>query len=360
MTRPMLLFVLLMASGSVLAQPYNHPESVAHDPVGQRYLVSNFGDGRIVQVAADGAVTDFDTSLPRIAGLLVHAGRLYAAANLEPHKGVAVWDLSTDERVEFVPIPESNLLNDLAVDDTGHLFVTDYWTTGLYRVDLATGLHELFAAAELNEPNGIVFDAANRRMLVTSHDPGYPLHAIDVDSGQVTVAAMTYLPSQDGLAYDAAGNLYISSWYTNGVHRFGPDLAYPGEQVTSGHQGPADISIDLVNHVLCVPNYLNHTVEFIPLQSTPAPIPEAAMFHGAAPSPFNATTRLRFSLAVAAAVRLEIYDARGRRVASLADDELAAGDHAVTWSPRDLASGIYLARLQTGGQAQTRRVVLVE
>jgi hypothetical protein len=80
----------------------------------------------------------------------------------------------------------------------------------------------------------------------------------------------------------------------------------------------------------------------------------------AGPNPFNPITTLRFSLPETGPVRLEVVDLAGRRVDVLREGPLAAGFHAVTWQPRALASGVYLARLEAGGRTATTRLLLVE
>lgn len=84
-----------------------------------------------------------------------------------------------------------------------------------------------------------------------------------------------------------------------------------------------------------------------------------------APNPFNPRTTLRFSLAVEAPVSLHIFDAAGRLVRTLLNDQtLAAGDYQRRWDGRDdggraVGSGVYLVRLQGNGEMQSRRMVLV-
>jgi hypothetical protein len=59
-------------------------------------------------------------------------------------------------------------------------------------------------------------------------------------------------------------------------------------------------------------------------------------------------------------VTLTVYDVLGRRVATLADGVRPAGTHAATFDARGLPSGTYFYRLQAGGQAMTRRMLLVK
>lgn len=63
------------------------------------------------------------------------------------------------------------------------------------------------------------------------------------------------------------------------------------------------------------------------------------------PNPFNPMTSITFDLPTASPVRLEVFDARGRSVATLLDDELGAGLHEVTFDGSRLASGTYMYRL---------------
>ncbi|MGB6122452.1 MAG: T9SS type A sorting domain-containing protein [Bacteroidota bacterium] len=62
------------------------------------------------------------------------------------------------------------------------------------------------------------------------------------------------------------------------------------------------------------------------------------------PNPFNPTTSIQFSLPTRSLVTVEVVDVLGRVVATLADDEFAAGLHQMRWDART-ASGIYFARL---------------
>lgn len=81
------------------------------------------------------------------------------------------------------------------------------------------------------------------------------------------------------------------------------------------------------------------------------------------PNPFHPATTIPFTLAHPASVRLTIYDALGRKVRVLADDERPAGAQAVTWDGRDargvrVASGVYFVDLDAGGVVESRKLVV--
>ena len=89
-------------------------------------------------------------------------------------------------------------------------------------------------------------------------------------------------------------------------------------------------------------------------------VPRSFGLAPAYPNPFNPATTLAFSLPAEARVTLAVYDATGRRVATLADGVYAAGRHEVAWRPVDLSSGVYCARLRAGGRTTVTRLVLLE
>ena len=84
------------------------------------------------------------------------------------------------------------------------------------------------------------------------------------------------------------------------------------------------------------------------------------------PNPFSATTRIPIVMPRSADARVTVYDARGRRVRTLADGRFGEGLTPLTWDGRDdsgslLPSGVYFVRLEPNqGLAVTRRIVKVQ
>ncbi|MBK7190740.1 MAG: hypothetical protein IPH86_19315 [bacterium] len=84
------------------------------------------------------------------------------------------------------------------------------------------------------------------------------------------------------------------------------------------------------------------------------------------PNPFNPRTVIGFSLDRPGAVRLRIFDVAGRLVRTLHDGQvLPVGAHEAVWEGRDnagqpVAAGVYHCRLETGGQAASRRLTMLK
>jgi hypothetical protein len=78
------------------------------------------------------------------------------------------------------------------------------------------------------------------------------------------------------------------------------------------------------------------------------------------PNPFNPATTLRFTLPASGHTTLTVYDLAGRAVATLLDRNLEIGAHVVPFDGSHLASGMYLAALESGNYRLVERLLLVK
>jgi acid phosphatase type 7 len=82
------------------------------------------------------------------------------------------------------------------------------------------------------------------------------------------------------------------------------------------------------------------------------------------PNPFNPSTRILFTVPQSGYVSIKIYDMLGRTVATLVDNVVGYGIHTIDWSAKDakgndLASGIYIARIQSGQSVRNTKMILL-
>ncbi len=94
-------------------------------------------------------------------------------------------------------------------------------------------------------------------------------------------------------------------------------------------------------------------------------VPTRTALLAAYPNPFNPSTKLSFELAAPARVRLNIFDAAGRLVNTLVDEQRGVGRHEFVWNGQNtagqsVASGVYLYRFEAGDVVQTKRMMLVK
>lgn len=82
------------------------------------------------------------------------------------------------------------------------------------------------------------------------------------------------------------------------------------------------------------------------------------------PNPMTDAATVRLATGRSGWMRVNVYDAAGRQVATLADEWQAAGSHQVTWNGRDAANreatpGVYFVRATQAGQSVTAKLVRV-
>ena len=77
------------------------------------------------------------------------------------------------------------------------------------------------------------------------------------------------------------------------------------------------------------------------------------------PNPSSAQATFRYSLEQPGHVELAIYDALGRQLDVLVDEQTGAGVHTATLDVRSLPVGVYIVRMQTGAEVTSQRLTVV-
>jgi len=77
------------------------------------------------------------------------------------------------------------------------------------------------------------------------------------------------------------------------------------------------------------------------------------------PNPFNPSTKISWHSAVGSHQTLRVYDMLGNEVVTLLDEYREAGKYEVDFDGKNLASGMYIYKLQTGGFVETKKMILL-
>ena len=178
--------------------------------------------------------------------------------------------------------------------------------------------------------------------------------------GSLFAASSEFSPAFRCMGFEEGGD-----WTHGGRH------VAPGNDEINGRLASLTFTQPSFVHLSQVPmayvdveasrGYLNSLLE----QATevePEPVAQPATFHllPCAPNPFNPDTRVTFELDQAGEVDLRVYDLLGRQVRELVREPRAAGRHSVLLRGEGLASGVYFLRLESAGQAQTQKVLLLK
>lgn len=88
--------------------------------------------------------------------------------------------------------------------------------------------------------------------------------------------------------------------------------------------------------------------------------PNETKLHQNYPNPFNPSTTLTFDIHHSAFVILKVYNLLGQEVRTLVNERKEPGVHRVEFNAEGLPGGVYISRIQAGGFAASRKMVLLK
>jgi sugar lactone lactonase YvrE len=344
---------------------FDIPESVVYDSVYKRYLVSNCGDGNIIQIDSSGQQDYFNTELTVSVGMHIVGDTLFVSSDEGVYTGIVGFLLSTGEMVFHVNIAEKQLLNDITSDLAGNLYVTDSDANKIYRVNINAMTYTTFVNYGLGWPNGIMYDMPNNRLLVLSCGlPNRPLLSVNLEDSTVSTVVNTNINANDGITADNNGNTYFASWSTGKVYRYDESFTNPPEVVSSGHSGPADIFFEKQSNTLAVPNTTSNSVDFIPITFTNQKEikNKEIKINSLYPNPFTDQIHFDFYLPENALTKIFVYDILGNKITELINEELNRGEYSISWNGTDkndnkTTQGIYFIYFNIGDHYRTFKVI---
>jgi hypothetical protein len=161
-------------------------------------------------------------------------------------------------------------------------------------------------------------------------DPGYTYIIIAGNNG-------VFFSSNNGSNFINYG---ITSSATPLVKQEGPGITYTG--LSGSSNGGVWIRND--------PLGINHIPE----------IAEEFSLSQNYPNPFNPTTKIKFQIPSNEFVSLNIFDALGREISTLVNEQLNSGTYEVEWDASSYPSGVYFYKLNTGSYTETKKMVLIK
>ena len=235
----------------------------------------------------------------------------------------------------------------IAFDTTGTLYGITR-TGDLYTIDENTGTSN-FVVDAISSYLCITFHPQTNELWATSRAiVGVNVDAIfkvNISTGDTTIVGHTGLGKQTNtIAFDENLNLF-------GVIGSAAQLSDFVSINTSTGAGSVIGSVGF-NNILGLA-YLDSPVLGVEDDNN-GTIPTNYSLKQNYPNPFNPNTRIEFSLPMESNVKLVIYNILGQEIIRLADNQMSAGNHSISWNANDeggnkLTSGIYLYKLTASG-----------
>ncbi len=119
----------------------------------------------------------------------------------------------------------------------------------------------------------------------------------------------------------------------------------------------------LNNYIFAATDYSEYRrglIEFLGVKQISEQVPAHFTLSQNYPNPFNPSTKIKFDIPKSDFVSLKIFDALGREVAILVNEQLNSGTYEAEFNGADYPSGVYFYRLKGGDFAETKKSVLVK
>ncbi len=229
----------------------DQPESVVYDPKHKQLIVSNINgaplelnqQGYLSRVSIDGEILEqhWVKNLNAPKGLAIYGDNVYVADMQVLH----IISLSTGKTVQKFEIKDAKMLNDITVDQSGTVYVSDFLGGVIYRLENQK-LTAWFSSEDLPHPNGLL--SQQNRLLIGSWGkevqedfstkvPG-SLYSLDTDSQTLTPVSYGYqLGNLDGVV-SINDKTYISDWISGDIYELFDNQRI---KVLSPGSGVADI-----------------------------------------------------------------------------------------------------------------------
>jgi hypothetical protein len=96
-----------------------------------------------------------------------------------------------------------------------------------------------------------------------------------------------------------------------------------------------------------------------------ATLPEKFTLRNNYPNPFNPSTTIGFYTPTPQKIEVQVFNALGQKIATIANRQFTSGEHQVVWNGQDaygkaVASGTYFYRVTLQGQSHVRKMLLIK
>jgi hypothetical protein len=260
-------------------------------------------------------------------------------------------------------ISGASFLNGLGSDGGNRLWASDFTAREIYEIDitsLSSPTSSLVAdATDLanKQPNGIVHDGANNRIVFVNWGMNAAIKAMDLNTYVVTtLVANTTLTNIDGIDRDASGNWYVASWSPARITRYSNDFSSSEIITVAGINNPADICYANETDTLAIPG--GNQVLFVGFENPTVGITENSA-NAALRVIYDAgLPQLKFTLTQAQSVAVDIFDMSGKLVYKVLEGVQSAGAHTVVLGAIGLTSGTYVCQFRSESLSASERVVI--
>jgi streptogramin lyase len=266
------------------SRPFDAPDQCVWHAASRTWFVSNLGGGISLAKDAYGWITRLDEK-----GKVIHpfwiglAERMHAPSGMvatDRHlyvcdrDGVYEIDIAKRKISKFFPIPQGQFINDIALADSGDLYVSDFFANRIYRLPLESRLAEVWLEMDrLEAPDGLYID--DGKLIVASwgvlSEPGTfntskkgDLLKIDLKTRKIEMLSKE-AGNLEGITR-AGDHYYVTDWAAGKLLKIHAATGQVSDLLT-GLRNPTDPGYAPELGVVAFPQHTGDQVLFIKLEA---------------------------------------------------------------------------------------------
>lgn len=267
-TTSLVLSQSAIAAPQLLSKIENLPgaESVVFDESKGVYFVSlqagdKAGDGSVVALNSDYSfIATVASGLENPKGIAIKGNTLFVG----DMQNLVEVNLQSGQVVKH-PAKNAEFLNDVAIDSNGDVYVSDMFTSSIYKYS-DSKVTKWMDSPELENPNGLKFIDGQLYIAAWGYfNDKNPIeapfgHVLKVDPASKKITKVTKKPlgNLDGLQLDKKGNLIVSDWKQGVV--FSVTESGQATQILDLPRGAGDVYYSQHQHKLLIPMALEGEV----------------------------------------------------------------------------------------------------
>ncbi len=309
-------------------------------------LISNLNSGTITKHnSSTGAyIEDFATGISGPTRMKIGGDSLLYVLQWSGNGRVKRYQLDGTFVDDYTSVGVSNSIG-IDWDSNGNLYVSSYNGASVRKFDTNGTDLGIFVNTNLLGPTNIWFDT-NGDLLVIDYN-GSSVKRFD-STGMFLDNFITGLGSAEGVAFFPNGNILIGNGSTSSVKMFDSLGNYIEDFIPTGAGNLLRPNAVVIreNNTVSVSEMENFIDNYILEQNYP--------------NPFNPSTIIRFSVPNSGFTQLKIYNALGKEIKTLVNENKQAGNYQVEFNAEKLSNGVYFYRLVNGKFSETKKMILLK
>lgn len=285
----------------------------------------------------DNSITEYG-----VAVTLDNNGNIYAVGDLGANIAVLKYSPSgTQLWVYKYEMPYFSKATDITVDAAGNVFFCgSMGNTGFL--------------AKLNGSGALIWNK-----IITGTGGNEIVNSIIIDNlGDIYITGKVAAGSYFDLLAEKINTGSTTQWRT--THNGSGNYNDFGNAI--GMDGSGNVFVTGGTNVggfnnMCTIKFAPGTIGISPASNE---IPDGYSLNQNYPNPFNPTTTIKFSIPVAAFVKLVVYDLTGKEVETIVSKHLTAGSYISDWDASKFNSGVYFFRITAGNFTDTKKMILTK